>query len=194
MATRRNLKPTNTIETMKTNITCIALALAGIVTASAQEGPAEGQRRGPGGPGGAGGRQLPPAVLKEFDKDGDGKLNDEEAQAARTAMQAKREEAQKKILAEFDADKDGKLNEEERKAMRTAMEAKRKALIEKYDADDDGKLSPEEIKTARDAGEELPMLGGPGGPGGRRGPGAPGGEGRPRGGDRPGRPAAPAAE
>ena len=186
MATRRNLKPTNTTEIMKTKITCIALALAGIVTASAQEGKPEGQRRGPGGPGGPGARQVPPAVLKEFDKDGDGKLNDEEAKAARAAMQAKREEAQKKILAEFDADKDGKLSEEERKAVRTAMEAKRKALIEKYDADGDGKLGPEEIKTARDAGEELPMIGGPGG---RRGPGGPGGEGRPPRGERPAPPA-----
>ncbi len=180
MATRRNLKPTNTTEIMKTKITTIALALAGIVTASAQDGP----RRGPGGPGGE--RQVPPAVLKEFDKDGDGKLNEEERQAARTAMEAKREEARKKMLAEFDTDKDGKLSEDERKAMRTAMEAKRKALIEKYDADKDGKLGPEEIKAARDAGEELPMLGGPGG---RRGPGGPGGEGRPPRGERPAPPA-----
>lgn len=187
MATRRNLKPTNTTDTMKTKITCIALALAGIVAASAQEGNPDAPRRGQGGPGG---RQVPPAVLKEFDKDGDGKLNDEEAKAARAAMQAKREEAQKKMLAEFDADKDGKLNEEERKAMRTAMEAKRKALVEKYDADKDGKLSPEEIKAAREAGEEIPM--GPGGPGGRRGqggPGGPGGEGRPPRGERPAPPA-----
>lgn len=189
MATRRNLKPTNTTETMKTKITCFALALAGIVTAAAQDGPPGGERRGPGGPGGPGGRQVPPAVLKEFDKDGDGKLNDEEAKAARAAMQAKREEAQKKILAEFDADKDGKLNEEERKAMRTAMEAKRKALVEKYDADKDGKLSPEEIKAARDAGEEIPMIGGPGGRRGPGGPGGPGGEGRPPRGERPAKPA-----
>ena len=118
-----------------------------------------------------------------------GKLNAEEAQAARAAMQAKREEMQKKLLAEFDTDKDGKLSEEERKAVRTAMEAKRKALIEKYDADGDGKLSPEEIKTARDAGEELPMMGGPGGPGERRGQGGKGGEGRPPRGERPAPPA-----
>jgi hypothetical protein len=182
MATRRNLKPTNSTETMKTTITCFALALAGMFTASAQENP-EGPRRGPGGD-----RQVPPAILKEFDKDGDGKLNAEESQAARTAMQARREEARKKMLAEFDTDKDGELNEEERKAMRTAMEAKRKALIEKYDADKDGKLSPAEIKAARDAGEELPpMLN----PGGRRGQG---GEGRPARGERPARPARPAGE
>lgn len=186
MATRRTLKPTNTTEIMKTKITWIALALAGIVTASAQDEKPEGHRRGPGGD-----RQVPPAVLKQFDKDGDGKLNAEEAQAARTAMQAKREEVRQKMLAEFDADKDGEFNEEERKTMRAAMEAKRKALVEKYDADNDGKLSPEEIKAARDAGEELPMIGAPGG---RRGPGGPGGEGRPPRGERPARPAKPAAE
>ena len=50
MATRRNLKPTNTSKTMKTKITCIALALAGIVAAAGQDQKPEGQRRGPGGP------------------------------------------------------------------------------------------------------------------------------------------------
>mgnify|MGYP006158105391 CR=1 FL=1 len=40
MATRRNLKSTNTTETMKTKISCIALALAGIVAASKNKGAA----------------------------------------------------------------------------------------------------------------------------------------------------------
>lgn len=170
---------------MKTKITWIALALAGVVASSAQEGKPGGQRRGPGGEGGN--RQLPPAVLKEFDKDGDGKLNEGESTAAREAMRAKREEMRKKMLAEFDGNNDGKLDETERKTMREKMEAKRKELVEKYDADKDGKLGPDEIKAARDAGEEIPM--GPGGPGGRRGPGGPGGEGRPPRGERPAPPA-----
>lgn len=154
---------------MKKNITWIALALAvsGTALTHAQE---DGGRpnRGP--------RQIPEAVLKEFDKDGDGKLNDDERKAMREAMQARQEEARKKELAEFDKDKDGKLNEEERKAANEAREAKRKALVEKYDADKDGKLNREEIQTAVKAGEEVRFLR-PGGPreGGRRG-----GEGGPR--------------
>ncbi len=67
---------------------------------------------------------------------------------------------------------------EEKKARREAMEAQRKMLLEKYDADKDGKLSPDEIKTARDAGEEIPMVRGPGGgPRGKKG--GPDGEGPP---------------
>ena len=73
------------------------------------------------------------------------------------------------MLKKFDKDGDGKLSDEEKKARRETMVAKRKELLEKYDADKDGKLSPEEMKTARDAGEELPMGGGLGGPRGKKG-------------------------
>lgn len=103
-------------------------------------------------------RDLPPQLLKKFDKDGDGKLSDEERTAMRTEMEAKRAEDMKK----FDTDGDGKLSPDERKAMREAMQLKYKALIEKYDANKDGKLDPEERKAAADAGEELPMGPGPG--------------------------------
>ena len=157
---------------MKTNITWIALAVAISGTAVTQAQQEEGRpNRGP--------RQLPEAVLKEFDKDGDGKLSDDERSAMREAMQARREEARKKEIAEFDKDKDGKLNEEEQKAANEAREAKRKALVEKYDADKDGKLSREEIQTAVKAGEEVRFLR-PGGPGQR----GPRGEGRPPRGER----------
>lgn len=45
---------------------------------------------GRGGPGGPGGFQPPPEVVKRFDKDGDGKLNDAESQAMRAEFQAQR--------------------------------------------------------------------------------------------------------
>jgi Ca2+-binding EF-hand superfamily protein len=176
---------------MNTTLSMIALALAGTLAVHAQEPAPEGgkgERRG-------GNRATPPEVLKEFDKDGDGKLSEEEAKAARQARQAKAEEARKKMLEKYDADKDGKLSDEERKTMRTELEAKRKALLEKYDADKDGKLSPTEIKAARDAGEEIPEFRPMGG--GRRGEGGPNGEGRPnrRGGEGGGeKPAPPAGE
>jgi hypothetical protein len=171
---------------MNTTLTMIALALAGTLAVQAQEPAPGGQRERRGG-----NRPLPPEVVKEFDKDGDGKLSDEEAKAAREARQAKAEEARKKMLEKYDTDKDGKLSDEERKTMQTELEAKRKALVEKYDADKDGKLSREEIKAARDAGEEIPEVRPMGG--GRRGEGGPNGEGRPnrpaRGGDKPAPPA-----
>ena len=142
---------------MKTKTICTAFALlaasslAGFAQEEKPDGPPR-ERRGQ--------RQVPPQVLKEFDKDGDGKLSQEEAKAAREA-------AQKKMLEKYDKDKDGKLSDEERKTIREEMEAKRKALLEKYDADKNGRLSPEERKAAVDAGEELPAWGGPGGRGPR---------------------------
>lgn len=160
---------------MKMKSTWIALATlaAATFTASAQEG--ERPQRGP--------RQLPPELVKEFDKDGDGKLNDEEAKAAREALQARREEARKKMIAKYDKDGDGTLNEEERKKMTEDLQAQRKALLEKYDANKNGRLDPDERKAAVDAGEEIhqafPM--GPGRRGeGARGERGPRGEGRQR--------------
>ncbi len=158
MATRRITLIIKAIETdtmkNKTIWTTLALLAAGSLAGFAQEEkPAEPRQR-------RGQRQVPPAVLKEYDKDKDGKLSAEEAKAAR-------EDARKKMLEKYDKDKDGKLSEEERTAMREDLQAKRKALLEKYDADKNGRLSPEERKAAVDAGEELPAWGGPGGRGPR---------------------------
>ena len=113
-------------------------------------------------------RQMPPEVIAKFDKDGDGKLNDEEKAAAKAAFEAKMEERKKEAIAKFDKDGDGKLNEEERKAAREAagdrpdgakMEEHKKEAIAKFDKDGDGKLNEEERKAAREA-----MGGRPGGP------------------------------
>ncbi len=136
--------------------------------AAAQDKPGEGGREGRPG------RQVPPEVLKKFDKDGDGKLSPEEAKAAREARQAE-------MLKKYDKDGDGTLSDEEKKAMADDMAAKRKALLEKYDTDKNGKLDPEERKAAADAGEDLSVLMGGRGPGGGRR----GGEGKPEGGDTP---------
>ena len=122
-------------------------------------------------------RPVAQEMLKKFDKDGDGKLSDEERKAMRQEMKAVNEKREAEMLKKFDTDGDGKLSDEEKKARREAMVIKRKELLEKYDADNDGKLSPEEMKTAREAGEELPMGRGPGGPRGKKG--GPDGEGPP---------------
>ena len=108
-------------------------------------------------------REVPPAVLKKFDTDGDGKLSPDEFKAMREARQAE-------MLKKYDKDGDGKLSDEEKKARDEDMAAKRKAMIEKYDANKNGKLDPEEMKAAMDAGEEMP-LGGRGPGGGKRGEG-----------------------
>lgn len=124
---------------MKTKVTLFALSslLAGPL-AFAQDGNPPPERKGP---------PIPPEVVKEFDKDGDGKLNEEERKAAREARE-------KQMLEKYDADKDGKLSDEERKTAREAMRAEHeKKMLEKYDKDGDGKLSEEERKAMVEAGD-----------------------------------------
>ena len=78
-------------------------------------------------------------ALKAFDKDGDGKLNDQERAAMREQMRKNREK-------KFDTNGDGKLDETERAAM---LEA-RNAHVKEFDKDGDGKLSDEERKAMRE--------------------------------------------
>ena len=66
---------------------------------------------------------MPPEILAKFDKDGDGKLNDEERAAAKAAAEAKMEERKKEMIAKFDKDGDGKLSDEEKKAAEEAAKA-----------------------------------------------------------------------
>ena len=118
----------NTMKTTRLIVIAAAIGLSG--AAHAEEGKKE---RPP--------HKLPPEIIEKFDKDGDGKLNEEEretAKAARGDMEASR---RKEILEKFDADGDGKLSDEEKKAMREAM---KKKMLEKFDKDGDGELNEEE--------------------------------------------------
>ena len=158
-----------------TKLITLAALIGTCSFAAAQDGtppPAPTAPQGGRVTGGRPPREVPPEILKKFDKDGDGKLSQDEVKAMHEARQAE-------ILKKFDKDGDGKLSDDERDAMQAANEATRKALLAKYDADKNGKLSPEELKAARDAGEEIPMGGrGGGGSGGKRGGG--GGKGGPK--------------
>jgi len=167
---------------MNTKTTLLALAaLLGAGTFAMAEDaptpPAAPEKGGRGAGGGRGMREPTPEMIKKYDKDGDGKLSDDEKKAMMEDMKAKREAYEKTLIEKYDADKDGKLSPEERK---TAMEAEHKRILAAYDKDGDGKLSADEAKAAIDAGE-MPMAvfgrgaGGPGGQGGGgrggRGPG-----------------------
>ena len=92
--------------------------------------------------------------IKEFDKNGDGKLDETEMKAMQDARRAK-----------YEAMQNGKLDPEEIAKMRADREAE---LIKKYDKDGDGKLSDEERK-AIPASER--WMGGGGSFGGRTGTG-----------------------
>lgn len=119
--------------------------------------------------------ELPPEVIAGFDKDGDGKLSEQERKAMREEMKAKMDGRKAEMLKKFDTNGDGKLDETERAAMKAEREAMHKALVEKYDTNKDGKLDPEEAKAARAAGEKMGPRGGPDGPHGRGGKGKLGG-------------------
>ena len=112
-------------------------------------------------------------MLKKFDKDGDGKLSDEEKSTLRAEMQYRRGERDRKqwspeqrdeMLKKFDKDGDGKLSDEERTTLRAEIQNRRGGrdrkqwtpeqrdeMLKKFDTDGDGKLSQEERDTAREA-------------------------------------------
>lgn len=79
--------------------------------------------------------ELRQKVLQKFDKNGNGQLDPDEKEAAKEAMQKRREqgvgkgpggqggpdpERRRKLLERFDTDGDGKLNETERAAAKEA--------------------------------------------------------------------------
>ena len=119
------------------------LALGTQVLAADAEGEGKGKRRR--------GRRpwMRKEILKKFDKDGDGKLNEAERAEAKKAWEAKQAETLKK----FDADGDGKLNAKERKAAHAAR--RQEMILKKFDKDGDGKLNAEEQKAADAAKAEM---------------------------------------
>jgi Ca2+-binding EF-hand superfamily protein len=130
---------------IKTNILFAALALGAASIAGA------GERTFGGGAG-----ELP-EFLVVFDVDEDGKLNEEERQAVRDFMSAKREERR----AEWDTNGDGQLSEAEieaaREEIRRRLEERRCERFDELDIDDSGSLSLAEfsaIPALADASEE----------------------------------------
>ena len=73
-----------------------------------KRGKGQGQDQGQG-KGRPGGEEMRKKVLAEFDKDGDGKLNESERQAARAAMQKRGTE----MFAKADKNGDGKISKDE---------------------------------------------------------------------------------
>jgi hypothetical protein len=82
-----------------------------------------------------------PEMIKKYDKDKDGKLNDKEQATARDAMRAGYE------LRRYDTDKDGKLDKKEtaaRDKARAERDKVRKQLYEKFDKNKNGKIDNDE--------------------------------------------------
>ena len=104
-------------------------------------------------------------LLKKYDKDGDGRLNEQERAEAMKAIKEKsadldelRDKNVQDVIKKFDKDGDGKLDKselaaflDEQRKMFENMRARRfrnmpvpKEVLAKYDKDGDGKLSPQE--------------------------------------------------
>ena len=83
-------------------------------------------------------KKVPPGVLKKYDANQDGAL-DEKEKAAMEADKAKHKaESEAKRLEKFDKNKDGKLDESElaaEKALKQEMAEKKKAEMEKKKAE-----------------------------------------------------------
>jgi len=118
---------------MKLLITFISIICLSIGLAAKPEKKGKGDKPG---------RPSREEMIKKFDKDGDGKLSDEEKAEIRKTMANRTPPAH--ILEKFDKDGDGKLSDEEKAGMR-------KEMMAKFDKDGDGKLSPEERKAAMEA-------------------------------------------
>lgn len=85
-------------------------------------------------------------MLEQWDKDGDGVLSPEERRAGMEAMMRERTEAE--MARRFDRDGDGELSDSERaemEAMRAEREARRQQFeLQQYDLDKDGVITAEE--------------------------------------------------
>lgn len=121
---------------MKTKLTILlatsALLLGAGLAAAGPHGPGPGPMGGP-----------PPELLKEFDKNNDGKLDDAEREAAHTAMKARHEARHKQMLAKYDANRDGKLDDAEREKMHDELTTEH---FRKADKNGDGVLTLDEFK------------------------------------------------
>jgi Ca2+-binding EF-hand superfamily protein len=97
-------------------------------------------------------------ILKRFDKNADGKLDEDEKTAAKEYNRENadergnkaRKELGKRAITRFDKDGDGKLNEAERAEAVKAAEKNPRAL-KRFDKDSDGKLSETEKSAALEA-------------------------------------------
>ena len=120
-------------------------------------------------------------IVKRFDRNGDGRLDETEKVAAKETMaregrpgQANRRPqnpqpgGMRERLAEFDRNSDGRLDETERTQMQTTMLARieqNPAAMRRFDADGDGKLNETERAAARtEMGNRMAQPGRPQGP------------------------------
>ena len=101
-------------------------------------------------------------TLKKYDKDGDGKLNEQERSVMLADRKAEMDKARQTHEKEFDKNGDGKLDDAERKALMEARQAQREKFMKErekeFDKDGDGKLNDAERKAMTDEMQKRPPL------------------------------------
>ena len=110
--------------TMKTSLVltlALSLTALGAIAADGEKKPV------PATPPPAGAPKLPEA-LKKYDKNGDGKLDEEERKAFQKERQAE-------IMKMYDTNNDGKLDEKERQVLMEDRKKEREELLKKRQAD-----------------------------------------------------------
>ena len=92
-------------------------------------------------------------MIKQFDKDGDGKLNEAERQEARKNWRKRGEERRQQFMKKYDKNGDGKIDDAEGEQIAQDMLKRFKEHApdrykERYDKNNDGKVDAEEEKQA----------------------------------------------
>jgi len=115
-----------------TGIALVMVALTMSLGSVADAAPGQGKAKGARLQGKGDGQGIPAEILKRFDKNGDGKLDEQERAAAKKAREERGGKLgqagggdgklRDEILKRFDKDGDGKLNEQERAAAKQAHE------------------------------------------------------------------------
>jgi len=104
---------------------------------------------GAGGAGGGFGGQIPPDVLKKFDKNQDGQLDEKEQKAAGEALGPKKSRKEK-LQEKLDLNGDGKITKEERETVAAQHKAEQEALKEQKKAELEASRAKAKAKTAGD--------------------------------------------
>ncbi|MBI4028212.1 MAG: EF-hand domain-containing protein [Verrucomicrobia bacterium] len=101
--------------------------------------------------------KINPAILKKYDTNQDGQLDENERVLMKNDMDAAKARQWDRTLKQYDANGNGKLDEDELAALEkdeAAKKAKAKAqaeeLLKKYDANGDGKLDAAEKDAMRE--------------------------------------------
>lgn len=104
---------------------------------------------GAGGGGGFGSAQIPADILKKYDKNQDGQLDEKEQKAAGEALGPKKSRKEK-LQEKLDLNGDGKITKEERETVAAQYKAEQEALKEQKKAELEASRAKAKAKAADD--------------------------------------------